>query len=312
MVHEVVEFLNRLLGQSTPKSKGNHAFHCPWCKHPKKKLEVHPERGDWNCWVCENRKGRSLFTLLKALNCKKEKFDELNQILPKKKRRLPTNQSDEIAEIVSLPKEFKPLWEKHRSFEYTTCINYLYDRGVTLHDIIKYRLGYCERGIYANMIIFPNLDDNGKLNYFTTRSFLRNSKIKFINPPISRDVIGFEFQLNWNLPIVIVESALDAITVRRNATPIYGTIIPKQLKMKLLEHNVDEVYLALDPDAIKKTKAISEYFINVGINTKEIKIPNDSDVNKIGYEKFWNLFDSATHTNYNDIFENKLTEALNI
>ncbi len=50
-------------------SKNNRAYHYPFCKHHKPKLEVNMDtnaKGDnpWHCWVC-NTKGRKLTRLFK-------------------------------------------------------------------------------------------------------------------------------------------------------------------------------------------------------------------------------------------------------
>ena len=44
-------------------------------------------------------------------------------------------------------------------------------------------------------------------NYFIGRDFF-NSKLKYKNPRVSKDVIGFELFVNWNLPIVLCEGVL--------------------------------------------------------------------------------------------------------
>jgi len=77
----IIQILERVLGQSTPKSKGNHSFNCPFCKHHKQKLEIHPETQNWHCWVC-GTKGKSLFTLLKRLDVKPYILTELSAAIP--------------------------------------------------------------------------------------------------------------------------------------------------------------------------------------------------------------------------------------
>ena len=76
--------------------------------------------------------------------------------------------------------------------------------------------------------------------------------MKHKNPPVTKDIIGFENMINWNIPITIVEGAFDSITVRRNCIPLYGKVIMNNLKKMILQKGVKEVNLALDPDAIKK------------------------------------------------------------
>ena len=57
--------------------------------------------------------------------------------------------------------------------------------------------------------------------------------------------------INWNVPIVLCEGAFDAISIKRNAIPLFGKNISKKLMQKLVTSEVKKVYLALDKDAIK-------------------------------------------------------------
>jgi len=312
MSSSIIQILERVLGQSSSKSKGNHAFHCPFCKHTKQKLEIHPETQYWHCWVC-GTKGKSLFTLLKRLAVKPSLLKELATYLPDSKNINLSELYDyeEEKEVCRLPQEYIPLWvPKEKNFLWKTCIQYLERRGVTAHDILKYRIGYCTEGRYKDMIIFPNYDKQGNLTYFTTRTFLTNNKTKFINPPYSRNIVGFEMQLNWNLPVILVESALDAIILKRNASPLYGTTLSKTLKMQILENQVKDLYIALDSDALKKSIKHAEYLMGFGVNVHFIELPEGQDPNSLGYNYMWKLIESASKLTDSQLFEFKIQQLL--
>jgi len=309
-MHRVIQILERVLGSSTPKSKGNHSFHCPFCRHHKQKLEIHPDTESWHCWVC-GVKGKSLFTLLKRLDAKSHILSELAAALPNKKKINLELTDDEPVKLCKLPEEYTPLWiPKDKNFLWKTCIKYLQERGVTAHDILKYRLGYCTEGKYKDMIIFPNYDKLGQLTYFTTRTFLRNNSTKFINPPYSRNIVGFEMQLNWNMPVILVESALDAIVLKRNASPLYGTTLSKSLKMQILENQVKDLYIALDSDALKKSLSHAEYLMGFGVNVHFVKLPEGQDPNSLGYNYMWKLINSAEKMSEDKLFEFKIQQLL--
>ena len=309
MVVDLVKLLESVLGTSSQKSKGNYAFHCPFCNHAKRKLEIHPETQYWNCWVC-GTKGKSMYTLFKRANAKEHHFIRLGELLPKIKRVI-TEDKEQIRQICNLPKEYTPLWIPNRkNFLWNTCVEYLSRRGITLYDILKYRIGYCTQGKYENMIVFPNYDKSGQLTYFTTRSFLNTNKTKFVNPPFSRNVVGFEMQLNWSLPLVLVESALDAITVKRNASPLYGTTLSKSLRLQILENGVTDLYIALDDDALMKSIKIAEYFMGFGVNVYFVNLPKNSDPNSLGHENMWNLIESTSPLSEQVLFEYKIQELL--
>ena len=136
------------------------------------------------------------------------------------------------------------------------------------------------------MIIIPSYDDNGVLNYFSGRLFYdSNEYMKHRNPSWNKNIVGNELFINWNEPLIIVEGPLDAITVKRNAIPLYGKNISKRLRLKIIENEVKKIYFALDPDAIKETIPIVEEFFNLGIFTYIVDL-GDKDPNELGYEKF--------------------------
>ena len=80
------------------------------------------------------------------------------------------------------------------------------------------------------------------LNYFVGRSFYDTS-FKHKNPDVSKDVVGFEMFVNWDLPIVICEGVFDAMAVRMNSIPLFGKSPQSQLQKKILGNGVKKVYL---------------------------------------------------------------------
>ena len=49
----IVSVLNKLLHQVPKIRKGTDAvYHCPSCKHYKRKLEINLHTGKYKCWVC--------------------------------------------------------------------------------------------------------------------------------------------------------------------------------------------------------------------------------------------------------------------
>ena len=112
--------------------------------------------------------------------------------------------------------------------------------------------------------------------------------MKHKNPPVTKDIIGFENMINWRIPITIVEGAFDAITVRRNCIPLYGKVIMNNLKKMILQKGVKEIHLALDPDALKNTLQTAEYLMNEGVNVMVIPL-QEKDPNDMGRQDFFNL-----------------------
>ena len=258
------------------------SFKFPLCNHYKHKLEVDLSSQYWHCWVC-NAKGRKLYTLFKKINATLTQIKDLNKFVDSY---IPVK--EEKAEHVSLPSEFKLILNGNKNNpEFRNAIMYLKNRGITRHDIVRYGIGYCETGPYEKMIIIPSYDRNGKLNFFTGRSYYKDATFKHKNPKVSKDIIGFDLFIDWNQPITIVEGAFDAIAVKRNAIPLFGKIILNNLKKEIIERKVKDIYIALDTDARDKALDICQYFINNGIRVYLIDL-GDKDPSDLGYKNIIN------------------------
>jgi hypothetical protein len=138
------------------------------------------------------------------------------------------------------------------------ALAYLNNRHVSKYDILKYNIGYCKTGLYKNMVVIPTYDVDGKLNYFTARSFEKDPYVNYRNPQVSRDIIPNEHMINWNVPIILCEGLFDALAIKRNAIPLLGKNIQNNLMKKIVTSVVDKIYIALDRDAIKQALRFCE------------------------------------------------------
>ena len=123
-----------------------------------------------------------------------------------------------------------------------------------------------------------------KLNYFIARDFY-SSYSKYKNPPVSKNIIVFNSLINWNEPIILCEGGFDAISIKRNAIPLLGKNIPRALLEKIINKNIDKVYLALDADAISEILKITEMFSKYNIDVFIIKLKEDTGPSDIGFEE---------------------------
>ena len=222
----IINLLSRVIGNTGRRLKksNEYMFWSPFISHHKPKLQINVQTHKWHCRV-SNQGGHTLFQLFKKLKASKEHFDELVELVGDKKY-VKRNTNKEDKKIVRLPNEFKPLWLDGNSIIRKHAIVYLKNRGITLVDVIRYGMGYCEEGLYANRIIVPSYSSDGELNYFVGRDIYEGG-MKYKNPPVSKDVIGLDLFINWNEPIVLCEGVFDAIAIRRNAIPLFGKTIPK-------------------------------------------------------------------------------------
>ena len=297
----VLGILNNVIGRSKPSTKGNHAFHCPFCKHHKPKLEVDPKSGVWHCWVC-NEKGRTPTSLLRKLHASAALIKEMREYFPDGK----TNIDEKVYDKVELPKEYRPLSTPSTLLPYRQAKAYITRRGFSEQDIIKYNVGYCETGKYANSIIIPSFDKNGTLNYFISRSFEKEPKRKYNAPSCNKNnLIGLEYYINWKVPVILCEGIFDAIALKRNAVPLFGKTIPKALMLKLVESDVKTVYLALDKDALKEAINYSQQLLNLGKDVYLIEL-NGKDPSEIGFEGMTKYLHTAKQLTFSDLLMKKM------
>ena len=300
----VISVLDSVLGTGSSLKGNEQAHHCPFCHHHKKKLQVNLDTQNWHCWVCDS-KGRSIESLLRKLHVDKSQLSKIVGVYGEYKSS-NFESKEEVVNLV-LPKEFKPLYIKPKSINptYLKAFHYLTQRNIQIDDILKYNIGYCEDGLYGGRIIVPSYNEDGNLNYFIARSFYEDEPYKYKNPPVSRDVIVFDNQINWNEPIVLVEGVFDSFSVKRNVIPILGKFIPRSLKKKIFEKGVKDITIVLDSDAISDSTKHAEYFIKNGINVKNV-IPTDKDAGEMGFEAVKELITQTEETGWDSLVLPKL------
>jgi DNA primase len=300
----VINILDTALGVGSSLKGNEQAHHCPFCNHHKKKLQVNLDTQRWHCWVCDS-KGRSIQSLLRKLNVDIRDLNRLKDIYGEEDYTLV--EKDEYVAKLQLPSEFKQLHFKPKGFnpEYNQAINYLKERGITQADIVKYNIGYCSEGLYFGRVIVPSYDENGDLNYFVARSYYKEERMKYKNPPVNRDVIVFDNQINWNEPITLVEGVFDSFSVKRNCIPLLGKFLLSKLKNKIIEKGVKDITILLDSDAITDSTKHTDYFIKNGINVKNI-IPTGKDAGDMGFKAVSELLKGAKQTGWDDLVLSKL------
>jgi DNA primase len=302
----VLGLLESVLGRGKRDRKSSdYMFNCPICSHKKPKLVINVTSGQYNCFTCSPpTKGVTPVSLFKKLNVDKIRLSEMASYFPANRIKLEVD--TERNEFVTLPKEYISLLNNDGSLEYRQALAYLKQRKVTNEDIKKYSLGYCKDGRYRNRIIVPSYGESGNLQYFIARSFVQDAYLKYDAPSVKKDqVIGMEYFINWNIPIVLCEGAFDAIAIKRNVIPLFGKTISNALMKKLVQSEVKTIYLALDNDAIKQSIHYAEKLLEYG---KEIYVMEleGKDPSNIGFENMTKLFQNAKPFTFSDLIIKKM------
>jgi len=281
MFEDKISLLESVLGEATIRRHGTQAyFHCPFCNHYKKKLNVNLETGQYHCWVCNESNGSAAYLLGRfdrnlIFQWKELQGDKsLDRLVISYKILLP----DGFIRLASAIDKDCPYYKR--------SIRYLLDeRGLVIKDLEKFNVGYVRDGPYSNYVIFPSYDAQGDLNYFVARAVYKNMNLKYKNPLIDKTSIIFnELFIDFSQPIVLVEGVFDAIIGGDNFIPILGNSISED--SRLLARLIEEkpiVYIALDDDAYNYQTRIASSLYQYGIRVYSVYL--DVGVKDIGSMK---------------------------
>jgi DNA primase len=297
---KVITLLNAHLGQGTVHRKGEASYYCPSCNHYKKKLQVNLMSQRWHCWVC-GMKGNGLFNLFKKTGASQDLILAAKEINVGKQ----IQRHDDESVIKQLPSEFRPLHINWNTPHYKNALHYVVNvRGLSPLDILRYNVGYCEEGDYKGMIIIPSYDANNQLNYFVGRSYY-DGAFKHKNPTWSKDIIGFENQIDFGQPITLVEGAFDAISTKRNTIPLFGKRIMPTLRQTIITKKVPKLYISLDQDAIESALNELEYYMNSGVEVYFVNLTG-KDPNELGFGSMVTLIKNCKQFTFSDLIKHKL------
>ena len=294
------KIITDILGESY-RSGGEMLFHCPYCKHHKKKMSVNIDKNVYKCWVCDTT-GRNLRRIVRRFGSYKQlqQWDKLTQ-------RVNINDfynifaeiSKEPEQTLELPKDFISLANKNLPRSAKKPLSYLKQRGVTKKDILKWKIGYCDAGPCSGRIVIPSFNERGYVNYYIARAYDDNW-LRYKNPTASRDIVFNELYVDWDSDIILVEGAFDAI-VAGNAIPLLGSTLRDRstLFQKIVENDA-AVFLALDADAVKKENRIIRLLLKYGVELYKINTDGYEDVGTMPKSVFLQRKENATFIGQDD------------
>jgi DNA primase len=281
------KILNEALGDSTDKG-AELLFACPACDHRKRKFSINIVKNCFKCWICDYR-GRNIRRVVRRFGGYSQlaSWDAIfgRQDIERFADLFMEGVVEERREKVELPEEFTTLCSEHTPATANYALRYLYKRGVSKADILKWKIGFCFSGEYRNRIIIPSFDDDGDCSYFIARSYNGDS-YKYKNPRVSKDIVFNELFVDWNKDLTIVEGVFDAL-VAGNAVPILGSTLRSNSDLiRKIVLNDTPVYIALDPDARSKENRIIQMLLKYDIEMYKIDVSGYEDVGSMPKEVF--------------------------
>ena len=294
--------LNKVLGAFY--KKGEEAlFRCPRCDHHKKKLSINIEKNVFKCWVCD-WSGKNLYRIIRQYGDNDTRYhwksfqDKIE--IEKFSHKLFAGEEETAAANLSLPEEFISLANSTLPSTSIYPLNYLKSRGIDKKTIIKWKIGYCPKGEYASRVIIPSFDKKGEVNYFVSRAYDGGWK-KYLNPKVSKNIIFNHPYINFDEDIILVEGVFDAMKAGDNSIPLLGSTLSEESKLfNEIVRNDSVLYLALDPDATKKTNKLISLFLKYDIRTHVVDISGYEDVGEMHASEFFKRKETAALLNSNN------------
>ena len=284
---EAKKILYETLGRFS--NKGSELlFACPSCNHRKPKFSVNLGKNAFKCWICDYR-GRNIRRVIRRFGSyiQLRKWDAITDRtdLSRFAELFMDEGETKIEQKIELPEEFVSLANKDLPLSANRPLRYLKERGLTKQDIIRWKIGFCYDGEYRSRIVIPSFGSSGYPNYFVARTY-GESRLKYKNPPASKNIVFNDLFVNWNTDLTIVEGVFDAI-VAGNAVPILGSTLrtDSDLLKKIVRHDTP-CYIALDPDAAEKERRIIQTLLRYDVELCKIDVSGYDDVGSMSREVF--------------------------
>ena len=306
MEAEKLRILNEILGQGR-RSNEERIFHCPYCDHHKPKLSINIKKNVFKCWVCDSR-GPNIYHLVRRFGSYKHRqawlqFEE-DIVYPAFEELFGEKVEEE--QTTSLPEEYISLANKKLPPTGFMARKYLKERDITKKDIIWWKIGYCSSGEYENRIIVPSFNEDGNVNYFISRTY-NEGYPKYKNPPVDRDVVFNDLFIDWTSDITLVEGVFDAIVAGSNSIPLLGSTLrmDSRLFQKIVKNDAS-VYIALDPDAEKKSLQIIKNLLTYDIELYKVNIYPYKDVGEMPRPEFEERKKKAVRMNFDNLLQHSI------
>ena len=308
-IQKRLEFFDKFIKNYHLSKDGvNININCPFCSSSnksKRKMVIHLEKCFYHCWICGKKGNNVKYIFTKISKQAANNCENIFKMYDKKFSLFDSDVEEEI-DPVSLPEGFRFFLEDFNLKNPNTrdVFAYAKSRGINKHKLCMLRAGYSTSFSMSRFLILPSYDNEGNLNYFVSRNIdadtTNSFKYRNANRPKSK-IIFNEINIDWNIPLTLVEGPLDLLKTNDNATCLLGSALTEDMLLfKKIVSNKADVKLALDSDVYFKTLNIANLLSQYDINVDILDTRGDSDVGDMTHEKFNNILSSSKKFNEND------------
>jgi hypothetical protein len=126
--------------------------------------------------------------------------------------------------------------------------------------------------------------------------------------PWPKDIIGYELFINWSEPVTLTEGTFDAMAIRKNVIPLFGTTMSNALREAIVENGVMRVNVVLDNDALKSSIRIYESLERLKVEEIDVHLIKleDKDPSKIGFSGITKIINESEPMGFSDIVTLKI------
>lgn len=124
------------------------------------------------------------------------------------------------APVVGEPEGFEP-FTRTPSREERRAREYLRDRGVSVAQIVRHRMGYASAGRYAYRILIPVTGLDGVVHGWVGRAFVPGIKPKYLNTPNVKSLWG---ATRAGALAIVTEGVMDALRVETALLRVRDTV----------------------------------------------------------------------------------------
>ena len=309
-IQKRLDFFDRFIKNYHLSKDGvNVNIQCPFCKDSnshKRKMVIHLEKCFYHCWVCD-RKGSNVGYLFSKFNKEAAKYaSDIFAGAKSKKKSLFEEEVDEPMEVLNLPLGFKFFLDDFnlKDPDIRATFLYLKSRGFNKHKLCMLRAGYSIDNDLRRYLILPSYNKDGELNFYVSRNIDvgTNDSFKYKNANVAKNKIIFnEINIDWNIPLTIVEGPLDLIKTNDNATCLLGSSLTEDMLLfQEIVKNKTKVRLALDSDVYYKTIKIAKLLSQYDTEVEILDTRGNDDVGDMSKERFNKILESSTSFTEND------------